>query len=213
MYHYQILKKAVLDMGRRSDHTITQLINMILDAAEQLIVEQGIQKTSARKIASKIDYSVGTIYNVYKNIDDVFLNLNGRTLDYLLKDLSESFDSMDSAPIKKIAYSYLEFSQNHSNLWELLFEYRFADDISVPRWYNEKIEKIYSLVGEAINGSLQIDDEQKLKECITVLWSGIHGVCVLSAKGKLNRIGMSNARNLLDSFVDNYLNGIKLSGS
>lgn len=199
-------------MGRRGDHTFEQLSNMILSAAKELLDEEGFQCISTRKIASRIGYSVGTLYNVFQNLDDIYIHLNGRTLDELIKTMDDALANKAFTQIKSISYAYIRFSVDHFNAWSLLFEYRFPDGLVTPKWYNEKIERLYSTVGKAVGHALRIDDPQALKGYITVLWAGIHGICVLSTKGKLSRAGIeaSNSQQLIDNFIDNYLNGVKL---
>jgi len=52
-------------MGRRSTHTPQQLRELILDAAQDIIQVQGLAGLSAREIARRIEYSPGTIYNMF----------------------------------------------------------------------------------------------------------------------------------------------------
>ena len=70
-------------MGRRSTHTPQQLRELILDAAQEIIQAQGLAGLSAREIARRIEYSPGTIYNMFENLDDVVLNVEARVLDAL----------------------------------------------------------------------------------------------------------------------------------
>ncbi len=198
-------------MGRRGDHTFDQLAKMILEAAHEILINEGVHKVSTRKIATKIGYSVGTLYNVFQNLDDIFLNLNGRTLDQLLELFQKVLSDNHNSPIKALAHAYIQFSRDNLSVWSLMFEYRFSDDISVPRWYHEKIDRLFQLVGQAFVKTLPSTDPAQTRENVTVLWSGIHGICVLASKGKLNRAGVYDTDRLIDVFVDNLLNGIKFN--
>ena len=68
-------------MGRRSTHTPQQLRELILDAAQDIIQDQGLAGLSAREVARRIAYSPGTIYNMFENLDDVVLHVEARVLD------------------------------------------------------------------------------------------------------------------------------------
>ena len=48
-------------MGRRNDHTREQLREMVLSAAELLIVREGMAGFSMRKVARAIGYTVGQL--------------------------------------------------------------------------------------------------------------------------------------------------------
>lgn len=191
-------------MARRGDHTFEELNAMILKAAYEILQEEGFQQVSTRKIAAKIGYTVGTLYNIFQNLDDIFMNLNGMTLDALIKALSEA----DQTNIKSIAYAYIKFSQNNFHAWSLLFEYQFQDSTMFPRWYQQKVDTLLELVAHSLKRPLDKLSPDKTKECITVLWASIHGISILSSRDKLSKTGASNPKSLIDNLIDNYLNGI-----
>lgn len=75
-------------MGRRNDHSRDELKDMVIVAAEKILVEEGYSKLTTRRIAKEIGYTVGSLYMVIKNVDDLMLLLNARTLQLLLEKLS-----------------------------------------------------------------------------------------------------------------------------
>jgi AcrR family transcriptional regulator len=201
-----------MPMGRRGDHSFEELSKMILDAAYDILEEEGYTKLSTRKIATKIGYTVGTLYNVFQNLDDIFIHINGRTLDKLIEHLNIAVakDSKDNK-IKLLAQAYIDFSKENFNIWSTLFEYRFEEGHQIPKWYNEKVNNLYGVVEKSIRPLLSPKHQAEVKEIITVLWSGIHGICILSIKGKLDRTGVESASVLVDHFLTNYMNGVGLS--
>ena len=56
-------------MGRRSDHSREELRELILKAGETLMAEVGFADFSAREVAKRIGYSIGTIHNVFGSVD------------------------------------------------------------------------------------------------------------------------------------------------
>ncbi len=199
-------------MGRRGDHSFEELSKMIVDAGYDILEKEGYAKLSTRKIATQIGYTVGTLYNVFQNLDDIFVNLNGKTLDKLIEHLNKavSAESQENK-VKLLAQAYIDFSKENFNIWSTLFEYRFAEGHQVPKWYNEKVNNLLGTVEKSIRPLLSPKHQEQVKEIITVLWSGIHGICILSIKGKLDRTGVESASVLVDHFITNYMNGIGLS--
>ncbi len=199
-------------MGRRGDHSFEELSKMILDAAYDILEKEGYAKLSTRKIAAQIGYTVGTLYNVFQNLDDIFTHLNGRTLDKLIQHLNTAVasDSKESK-VKVLAQAYIDFSRQNFNLWSTLFDYRFSENHQIPKWYNEKINSLYGAVEKSIRPLLSTKHQDETKEIITVLWSGIHGICILSIKGKLDRTGVESASVLVDHFLNNYMRGVGLN--
>lgn len=68
-------------MGRRNEHSREQQRDMAIAAAERLIVCEGTSGFSMRKVAQDIGYTVGQLYLLFRNQDDLFLALNERTAD------------------------------------------------------------------------------------------------------------------------------------
>ncbi|WP_321386467.1 TetR/AcrR family transcriptional regulator [uncultured Enterococcus sp.] len=60
-----------MDSKVRKEQERRMLENKIIDAAVAIITEEGFSKLSIRKIATKIGYASGTIYNYYKNKDEI----------------------------------------------------------------------------------------------------------------------------------------------
>ncbi len=70
-------------MARRSDHSRDELYDMALEAARQIAEKEGLRGLKARGIAREIGYTIGTLYNLFEDLDDLIVHLNGRTLDAL----------------------------------------------------------------------------------------------------------------------------------
>ncbi len=67
-------------MGRRSEHSIEEIRSMALDAADGLLKEQGLAGFSTRAIAKAMGYTAGTLYLAFRNLDDLVLQLNRRSI-------------------------------------------------------------------------------------------------------------------------------------
>src|ERR1700674_1715236 len=95
-------------MGRRSTHTPQQLRELILDAAQDIIQVQGLAGLSAREIARRIEYSPGTIYNMFENLDDVVLHVEARVLEALDQRLTTSLqDGNTTGKVSRLAHASL----------------------------------------------------------------------------------------------------------
>lgn len=70
-------------MGRRGEHSKDELTAMALDAAVALLEEEGPKRLTTRAVAGRIGYTVGSLYFVFRNREDLILQVNERTLDEL----------------------------------------------------------------------------------------------------------------------------------
>lgn len=61
----------------------------ILDAASEILVEEGYDKLSIRKIANKIEYSPGIIYHYFKDKGEIIAFIVEEEYEIILKTLSD----------------------------------------------------------------------------------------------------------------------------
>lgn len=196
-------------MGRRSVHTPDELRELIIEASTALVVENGYASLSAREIARRIDYSPGTLYNVFENLDHLILIIEGRVLDDLVRDLKEGPDLGDNRnEVVILADRFLGFVQRRAKLWGVICNHRLAS-AEVPQWYQDKVREIVGLIEGAVGRLLPSLTEVDRQTAGRVLWFGMQGIVASSASGKLGgREGEPDGPALVD-FVSTYLNGLE----
>lgn len=197
-------------MGRRSVHTSDELRELILSAATELIKDGGLANLSAREIARRIEYSPGTLYNVFENLDDLLLTIEGRMLDALDAALSAVPRSQDPVRyLQALAAAYLQFTHDNPRLWNLLFEHRLPAGTDLPPSYRAKLESLLTQIESALAPLMQTNrSEAELKRSARVLWAGVHGITSLSTADKLSTVTGEAAGPLVDDLVSTYLTGL-----
>lgn len=195
-------------MGRRSNHTRAELKLMVIKATQEIVAKEGVRALTTRKIATHIGYTVGTLYHFFENIDDIILHANAATLDKLYDYLQKYCRSKESNTTLTIAYGYLEFSKKYFSQWQLLFEYLMPTNFEYPKWYQEKIDLLFDIVKESLSHS-SLTSKKAQETAAHVLWSGIHGICVLHTSGKLPNMDIINPELLIENFITHYLAGLK----
>lgn len=199
-------------MGRRSIHTADELRELILAATTELLQTDGMAGLSAREIARRIGYSPGTLYNVFENIDDLVLTIEGRLLDRLaamLQDVPASERPQDR--LKDLARTYIRFTHDNPKLWNLLFEHHMQGGKDIPRWYQEKLEQLLAEVETELARINPEADAEAVKRSARVLWAGVHGITSLSTTDKLSIVTTEAAAPLVEDLIDNYLKGVRAS--
>ncbi len=204
-------------MARRSDHTREELKAMAIAAGRDLIRDAGYSGFSARKLATAIGYTVGTLYNLFENHDDIVLHINAVTLEDLLAVMESRFGASGAAAhsgldemetLKALAACYIEYARENYNCWSALFEHNLAPGVPLPDWYGERIGALFSLI-EAHLRPVVGEDERDLRQTARVLWASIHGICALTLTNKLTLVGVETTEGLTDSLVENYIAGLK----
>jgi len=199
-------------MARRSEHSQEEIKQMVLTAAENIVVEGGFDKLKVRSIAMEIGYTVGSIYMVFDNMADLIMHVKGRTLD----DIAEQLNAVDVSNNKEqaitlLANAYLNFARQNFNRWRMIFEHQLEADEQVPDWYQQKVNAIFSLVEQQFKQLSNNHTEEQSKQAARALWSGVHGICTLSLTGKLDLLGVDNIENTVALLVDNFIVGWKQS--
>jgi len=196
-------------MARRSDHSREELREMALLAAEQIVVEKGYEGLSARKVAAAIGYTVGTLYLVFENIDDLILNINARTLDRLhaqmIKSPAKPGEARDH--LLHLGHVYIRYANEDPHRWAMVFEHRFSEDRAVPVWYQEKITRMFAVVEEGLEPLAGNRPRQEITQAARAIWGGVHGICILALTDTLGVAGVASVQELTRSLISNYLKG------
>lgn len=196
-------------MARRSDHSREELREMTLKAAENIVVEQGYEGLSARKVATAIGYTVGTLYLVFENLDDLILHINARTLDRLHARMAESQAKSGDAVdyLLQLGEIYIRFANDDPHRWAMVFEHRFSEDRVVPAWYQEKIARMFAMVEEGLAPLATNRPQLEVTQAARALWGGVHGICILALTDNLGIAGVDSVQDLTQSLISNYLKG------
>lgn len=182
---------------------------MALVSALQIVRDEGPEALSARRVASAIGYSPGTLYNVFDNLDDMVLQLDGAILESLhvyMADASKSKTARER--ILALGKAYVSFTRDHRNLWTLLFERPMPDVDALPEWYTGRIEALFELIGAALSELYPAADRAALGQEARILWAGLHGICLLSLTQRPEVLGGHGIDTLADTFVSNYIAGL-----
>ncbi|WP_282604487.1 TetR/AcrR family transcriptional regulator [Pelagibius sp. Alg239-R121] len=202
-------------MARRSDHTREEIKAMAIAVGRNLIQENGLPGFSARKVALGIGYTVGTLYNVFENHDDIVLHINAVTLEDLLAymekrlgDDDQESHASDLDVLKGLAACYIDYARENYNCWSALFEHNLSPEAPLPVWYGERIDALFGFI-EARLKPVVGKDEAEARQTARVLWASIHGICALTLTNKLTLVGVETVEGLTDSLIENYVAGLK----
>ncbi len=200
-------------MARRSDHSRPELTAMMVAAARDIIVDAGVEGLTARKLGAAVGYSPGSIYNVFKNLDGLIIQVNAETLDRLIADLSQVAMTGDSdQDLAAIVEHYLAFEAANPKLWSALFDHDLKPGTSWPDWYLAKIAQVFALAEAALVPIFGTAPTPKSRRAIHALWAGLHGITSLARSGSLGSVADDTARSLARHLSTTYLAGLRQAG-
>jgi len=182
---------------------------MAIEAAIEILESEGLNALSTRKVAKQIGYTVGTLYLVFKNLDELILEINAATLDELHTQLNQQSGANKSPQqyLKNMALAYLHYAQQHNARWSLLFSHKLPDGVPVPQWFEQKVTEVFVNVQQPLKHIRSDLTEQQSLQASRELWSGVHGACDLGLNGKLSFGVEFKPEALIESLIENYLTG------
>lgn len=191
-------------MARRSDHTRDEIREMALTAAAEILSRHGAAALTARAVAGKIGYTVGSLYLVFQNFDDLIWHMNARSLEELYSALQTAQRNSRRAEdsLLALAYAYIHFAFEHPARWRMIFE---RPRSRPPDGYNERVERMFAIVEKSLAVLAARRAAREIQQAARALWSGVHGVCVLGLSGRLNEKGSVSVQELARSLVTHYV--------
>lgn len=183
-------------MGRRSDHTREELKELAVNTAYDISAVDGLAGLSARKVASRMGYTAGTLYNLFENFDGLVVIVNARILDELYEDIKTA------GSLKELALAYLGFAARKPNLWALLFEHHLPPDQVLPAWFQDKITRLFKQVEKVL--LLEYPGCPAPERASKAAWAAVHGIVVLAHSNKLRTVQAESPETLVNYFFDRY---------
>lgn len=198
-------------MARRSDHSREQIRQMALNAAETIIAKEGYKGLTTRNVALSIGYTVGTLYLVFENLDDLVLQVNSRTLDALYEWLRARRGNSNAIreDLLALADAYIDYAQTETARWNLLFEYVAEQGNDLPDWYLTKLNTIFSLVEGTLKPLAEQRTEVEIQQVARVLWASVHGICTLKIRNRMDLAGGQTTQEMVRSLIDTFLRGFQ----
>jgi hypothetical protein len=161
-------------------------------AAERTIAEKGLAGLKARDLADAIGCSLGAIYNLVQDMDELVLRVGSRTLARLDEALADSTrqctrNSNDDATetLVAIAKTYCAFARENLQLWRTLFEHRMAQGAMVPEWAISEQMTMFRYILAPLRMLQPQASEPELALLCRTLFSAVHGVVMLGLEDKL----------------------------
>lgn len=198
-------------MARRNDHSREQLHQMALEAAGFIIEAQGLAALSARKIAQRMGYTVGTLYLLFRDLDDLITQVNTRTLAELNAELARAASGAGApeAGVRALVQAYIGFANRHTRRWSALYEHGIEADVELPGCLSDQIGQMYGLVEDQLRPLAPQQPAPRLAESARALWGAIQGVCVLALSDKLDIGRLEALAGVVDNLLGNFLSGLR----
>ena len=176
-------------MGRRSDHTRAELEALFVEEGWRQLAEVGLARFSARDVAKRIGYSIGSLYNVFQTYDGYLLAINARTLRFWASDLRERLALGGPDRIASLVRGYFAFAAEYPRTWIAIYEYRVSGGGPSPSWYQALVADIIGIAAVEIAGAVPNIAPSDIRPLARSLIAMVHGHCVFALFGTFDLAG------------------------
>ena len=188
-----------------------ELRQKLLDLAEERIIQGGIEQINARALAKDAGCAVGAIYNVFGDLNDLVMAVNGRTFQRLGAHVTRSVTANSSQEpvdvLVTMGHSYLSFAQENTFAWRTLFDLEMSTDQHVPDWYMSEMEQLLALIARPV---AQVFPDMGSDEVLLMtrgLFSSIHGIVLLGLEKRISAVPIE----ALEKMISLILNSLAAS--
>lgn len=199
-------KPAGRRQAKRAD-----LTRRLIDAAHNLIEQNGLDGLRARDIALQAKCALGALYNVFDDLDMLVLHVNSRTLGRLGQSLGHAA-TVKADPGDKLvalAITYLDFAVKNKNLWSALFDHRMPEGVPVPDWHLAEHSVLFEQITLPL-AQLQPDfDPDQISSTARALFAAVHGIVALSLQERFVAVPPDRLSAQLEQFVLAQIRGME----
>ncbi|MEZ5855848.1 MAG: TetR/AcrR family transcriptional regulator [Hyphomicrobiaceae bacterium] len=159
----------------------------VIEKASQILVQEGLEAVQARRIAAAAECSVGTLYNLFGDIDGLMLAVNAATLARLGERVVAASGDMHGVPLverlMRLARAYMQFAVENHARWDAVFRHRLRPGKEVPQSYVDDQQRLLGVIAKALADTL--DDETQRMATARTLFGAVHGIVVLALDNRL----------------------------
>ncbi|AKD02596.1 TetR/AcrR family transcriptional regulator [Pontibacter korlensis] len=198
-----------MGIAERKKRHKEEIRSSILEAAWQLVVQEGWQALSIRKIAEAIEYSVPVIYDHFANKEAILLELTKQGFQKLNDELVKAKQAAASTEmqIEAMAYAYWKFAFDNKAYYQVMYglgipSCETVNQISELATFSELI---LQPIREMIAAGPYPETDPFLK--LHTFWSMLHGLISINMMGDEDKEDLNQM--VLQDFIRGFVSGMK----
>ena len=193
-------------MARKTAERREDLRRTLIDSAEKTIADKGIAALKARDLAADAGCAVGAIYNVFADLNELVMAVNGRTFRRLGAEVSASLAGRDLAPrdsLVVMSQAYLHFAMRNNRSWRALFDLEMSTDSAVPAWYLEELGQLFALIATPLRRLFPNWDANEIDLMTRTLFSSVHGIVLLGLEKRISGVPQAQIERMITLLLRN----------
>lgn len=188
----------------------------IVDLGHALIAKGGSEALQARIIAKEVGISVGSIYNLVGDMDELHRLVNSELLDELGMVGSSAVQELDDKNVTDLrlrllalAHAYFDFVERNQKQWAALLAFnRSTTSEATPDWYMVRLEMLFDIISDNLQETTLGEDPHKCKVAARALWSSVHGIVSNSFVGREDALLRESTLEQIDLLISVFVKGL-----
>jgi AcrR family transcriptional regulator len=183
-------RRSNLSTQRRPRQATTarheELRRHLLALAERIVEAEGLAALRARDLAEAAGCSVGAIYNVFAELDELILEVNANTLRAIDAEMSAVAQGSPLEQFCALADAYIGYATRHRRRWEALFTFRMPEAVLAPDWFMLVQAKTFSHI-EAPLAALRPEVPAAARAALARgIFAAVHGMVAFGLDKRLS---------------------------
>lgn len=162
---------------------------MIILEGHRQLAEVGFSRFSAREVAKRIGYSIGTLYNVFGTHDRLIVAINTRTFQLWADHLRARLESAQGDRIRTLVEGYFSFARENPNLWMAIYDHRLPPGATIPPEYEAERGELTEIVTKEVAAALPESARADAPRLARSLIATVHGHCTFAVNGTFALMG------------------------
>lgn len=159
------------------------------------MAEVGFADFSGREVAKRIGYSIGTIHNLFGNVDGLVTAINTATLGQWADALEARLAQQPEDRIAALVEAYFQFARDNPRRWTAIYDHRPAGETLTPEQEDMRGRLMRIVVGEVATALDRAPDEA-IGTLARSLVATVHGHCSFAITGSWAAMGQTDVESV-----------------
>lgn len=192
----------------RARRSRDELRQQTLDAAREIILQEGPEALTARRLAKAVGYTPGTIYNLFESLPDVLWQVNRDHFTRIAGLFSNLPGDTPQDRLRVLGSRYLDLVEAEPTLFRSLFDGPRKSE-HFPDWYMNAINGLLDLTASELIAMAPEMTQANARREATAMFAAIQGLAQLRASGRLDLLTDGSAKELADGLIVRILRDIE----
>ncbi len=154
------------------------------------MAEVGFASFSAREVAKRIGYSIGTVYNVFGSYDALIMAINTRTFSLWTDHLRRGLEGRGDR-IRALVECYFSFARENRNRWMAIYDHRLPPGTAISEEDASIRGELTEIVVREVSARLNESEKPQAARLAKSLIATVHGHCTFALNGTFEIMGES----------------------